>query len=49
MNPEQLSNTAKAMVYKGKGILAKLFYYIGDIFSPGNNYWSKTDRRLGNK
>ena len=34
---------------KGKGRLANLFYYLGDIFSVDNNSWSNADKVLGNR
>ena len=36
-------------IIKGKGRLANLFYYLGDIFSVDNNSWSKVDKVLGNR
>ena len=35
--------------HKGKGKLANLFYYLGDLFSVGNRFWSVNDIKLGNK
>jgi FkbM family methyltransferase len=35
--------------HKGKGKLANLFYYLGDLLSVGNSYWSVNDTKLGNQ
>ena len=35
--------------HKGKGKLANLFYYLGDLLSVGNSYWSVNDIKLGNQ
>ncbi|NQU34616.1 MAG: FkbM family methyltransferase [Bacteroidetes bacterium] len=35
--------------FKGKARLSNLFYNLGDIFCTGNRYWSKNDRKLGNR
>ena len=34
--------------HKGKAKLANLFYYLGDLFSVGNRFWSVNDIKLGN-
>ena len=34
---------------KGKGRLSNLFYTFGDILNPGNSFWAKIDKILGNR
>ena len=34
--------------FKGKGMIANIFYYFGDLWRPTHNGWATIDRKLGN-